>query len=115
MYDLAIADMVVIDWGQLDATFAEVAGRVVTDFRERKKFGLRKYGTTLQAFNGRNWRMDLYEELLDAAVYARQGMAEVRVKSGPEYRRAQLVYHYLLRHLVIIRQVLDDAEAKTAD
>ena len=45
---------------------------VLKDIQDRDKFGLSKYGTRLQPFNGRNVLNDLYQELLDAVVYIRQ-------------------------------------------
>lgn len=52
------------------------------DLLERKAFGLRKYGTTLQAHNGRDPLKDLYDELLDAVVYTRQLIAERSFKAS---------------------------------
>lgn len=49
---------------------------VVEDMRRRKEMGLRKYGTILQAGNGRNALQDAYEEVLDLAVYLRQRIEE---------------------------------------
>jgi len=50
----------------------EVWKLVMQDMEERNKEGIRKYGTPLQPFNGRKGLIDLYQELLDAAVYCRQ-------------------------------------------
>jgi hypothetical protein len=36
---------------------------------ERMQVGLRRYGTLLQPFNGRNYMQDAWEELLDLSVY----------------------------------------------
>lgn len=44
---------------------------VIADIEDRKRFGLEKYGTTLQPGNGRRGLVDLYQELLDAAAYCR--------------------------------------------
>jgi hypothetical protein len=44
---------------------------VIQDVQDRKAFGLSKYGTILQANNGRKSLIDLYQELLDAACYCR--------------------------------------------
>lgn len=44
---------------------------VVKDIEDRKRFGLEKYGTLLQAGNGRKGLVDLYQELIDAACYCR--------------------------------------------
>lgn len=45
---------------------------VIEDMRQRDQEGRRKYGTPLQASNGRDPLVDLYQELLDACVYIRQ-------------------------------------------
>lgn len=49
---------------------------VIEDYKERKEFGMKKYGTPLQAFNSRDSLQDLYEELSDATLYARQAIYE---------------------------------------
>lgn len=49
---------------------------VCEDMQKRKQFGLSKYGTLLQAGNGRDALQDAYDEVLDLAVYLRQAIAE---------------------------------------
>lgn len=49
---------------------------VALDIEERKQFGIRKYGTALQAGNGRNMLQDAYEEALDLVIYLRGLLAE---------------------------------------
>lgn len=49
---------------------------VSADIAERKRVGLERYGTHLQAGNGRDALIDLYQEILDAACYARQLLEE---------------------------------------
>jgi len=49
---------------------------VLADMARRDKLGESRYGSRLQAHNGRDSLRDLYEELLDGAVYARQLMFE---------------------------------------
>lgn len=51
---------------------------VIEDMRERKQFGLKKYSTELQPFNGRSFLQDAYEEVLDLAVYLRGKLEEER-------------------------------------
>jgi hypothetical protein len=46
------------------------------DLLQRKEFGLAKYGTPLQADNGRDQLRDGYEELLDFACYIRLAIDE---------------------------------------
>ena len=51
---------------------------VITDLFNRMEHGMRKYGTYLQANNGRNALQDAYEEALDLAVYLKQALEEQR-------------------------------------
>ena len=51
---------------------------VIADMRERDRIGRERYGTPLQAHNGRDALQDAYEEILDAAVYLRQAIEEAR-------------------------------------
>lgn len=54
--------------------------KVMADLDERMKFGTRKYGTPLQAHNGRDALLDAYEEALDLCVYLKQALVE---RDGP--------------------------------
>jgi hypothetical protein len=45
---------------------------VIRDMRERDNVGRARYGTPLQASNGRDALVDAYQEALDLAVYLRQ-------------------------------------------
>lgn len=49
---------------------------VLADMQARDAEGRRKYGVPLQPHNGRDALVDLYQELLDACVYARQAIYE---------------------------------------
>lgn len=49
---------------------------VVEDIIERAEMGKKKYGVCLQAGNGRDALQDLYEELMDAVLYAKQAIIE---------------------------------------
>lgn len=49
---------------------------VKADFDARDELGAKRYGTRLQPHNGRDALRDMYEEILDAAVYARQMLYE---------------------------------------
>lgn len=51
--------------------------RVAVDVAARGELGRKRYGTKLQAFNGRKPLQDAYEELLDAACYTLQAKTEV--------------------------------------
>lgn len=63
---------------------------VMKDMAERKQFGFAKYKVLLQPFNGRDPLKDLYEEILDAAVYIRQAMWE---RDNPEAAATLKAYH----------------------
>jgi hypothetical protein len=54
---------------------------VIEDMRARDNEGRRKYGTPLQAGNGRDALVDAYQEILDAAVYLRAEIEDR--KAGP--------------------------------
>lgn len=49
---------------------------VMADMQDRLQVGIERYGTGLQPHNGRDMLKDLYEELLDAAIYVRGAMYE---------------------------------------
>jgi hypothetical protein len=50
--------------------------RVREDLVARAEFGLKKYGTQLRTNNGRDTVNDLYQEVLDAIMYAMQARME---------------------------------------
>ena len=52
---------------------------VVKDIEDRKRFGLEKYGTLLQAGNGRKGLVDAYQEILDLVVYLRQHIEDFKM------------------------------------
>lgn len=64
---------------------APVWDLVVADMRQRDAEGRRKYGTPLQAFNGRRPLVDAYQEALDLVVYLRQ---EIEERASLEQRQA---------------------------
>ena len=49
---------------------------LVDDMRARDKFGREKYGTSLQAGNGRDALVDALQEALDLSVYLKQALVE---------------------------------------
>lgn len=53
-----------------------ILGMVLADLTNRAMEGKEKYGEPLLAHNGRNALWDLYQELLDAAMYIRQAIEE---------------------------------------
>ena len=49
---------------------------VIADMKDRDRVGRVRYGTPLQAFNGRDALVDAYQESLDLSVYLRQEIEE---------------------------------------
>ena len=49
-----------------------IHGLIIQDFNDRGEFGKSKYGTYLQAHNGRDVLKDAYQEALDLCQYLRQ-------------------------------------------
>lgn len=85
------------------------AKSVAEDLRARKQVGLERYGQPLQAHNGRDVDRDLYEELLDAVVYARQKQAECEDPTEAEFIRKRFVAP-LIKMLIDMRRLRDAAE-----
>lgn len=54
----------------------DIQSQVIADIEERRKVGIQRYGTALQPNNGRDAVRDLYEELIDGAMYAKQWLIE---------------------------------------
>lgn len=54
----------------------DVAPFVLADIQERVDAGEKKYGTTLQAHNGRDPLWDAYQEAIDLVMYLRQAIIE---------------------------------------
>lgn len=70
-----------------------IADLVIADVRARQELGQRRYGTDLQAHNGRDALVDAYQEAIDLAMYLRQALeerdAETSTKPAPEPRRTK--------------------------
>lgn len=68
----------------------ELASKLIEDAKERHEVGVKRYGTPLQAFNGRKPIVDAYQEALDLLVYTKQGLME----ESDSYRREVLDHLY---------------------
>lgn len=55
------------------------SGQVAAAILARKQKGIETYGTPLQAHNGRDPRVDAYQEILDCLAYTAQAAAEGRL------------------------------------
>lgn len=62
---------------------------VIADIKDRKLIGLQRYGTKLQAHNGRDCLVDAYQEALDLCCHLRQAIVErdSRDKEDEDARR----------------------------
>jgi hypothetical protein len=58
------------------ATGPAIQDLVMADVAERKRIGIERYGTPLQAHNGRDALVDAYQEALDLVQYLRQAIYE---------------------------------------
>jgi hypothetical protein len=70
-----------MEWGEpppIPNNKPSIHDLVIEDMHSRKEMGLKKYGTILQADNGRNALKDAYEEVLDLAMYLKQKLEEER-------------------------------------
>lgn len=56
---------------------------IKADIKARDEAGLKKYGTRLRAFNGRDPLVDAYQELLDGVVYQQQHLIELASSGRP--------------------------------
>lgn len=99
----AIADIVA---AELVAMGSSVAKKVAQDVMARKAFGMAKYGTALQPFNGRNSHMDLYQELVDALKYARLLLFESQFKDAASKELLD-TYRALSVECIKIRRLMD--------
>ena len=94
----------------------DIQSQVIADIEARRQVGISRYGTALQAFNGRDALRDLYEELIDAAMYVKQLMVE-REETERAFREGCKPYDpSALWHLpsegclVVEYEVVDDGE-----
>lgn len=69
-----IQDLVAAD--VREGVVSKFKDEILADIEARKQLGIKKYGTALQAHNGRNARMDAYQEVLDLLMYLRQDIEE---------------------------------------
>ena len=92
-------------WPQVLADLKEKIGippTLLEDMRSRDQFGLKKYGTQLQPFNGRNPIRDAYQEALDLCVYTKQATIE-----NPADREVDEAHGKAVRCAIALRQLLD--------
>jgi hypothetical protein len=54
----------------------DIQSLVIDDIYKRRLLGIKRYGTALQANNGRDGLLDAYEEALDLTIYLKQVLVE---------------------------------------
>ena len=61
-----------------------IEAEVCADIARRQQMGKAKYGTTVAAnpLPLRDWMQHYYEELLDAAIYAKRAITEIDAKEA---------------------------------
>jgi len=74
---------------------------VLSDMSERDRVGRARYGTPLQANNGRDPLVDACQELLDGAVYLRQAIVE-----APPSPALNMLYRRLLHDVIELRRLM---------
>jgi hypothetical protein len=114
MHDRVIQDILSRDphWDVSVGKARTIRDQVADDLMSRKAFGYDKYGTILHVDNDRNFLIDLYQELLDASVYARGRLLEVP-EDGLEWTILFEVYDDVVGHLVKVRRLLNASGATT--
>lgn len=103
MHDLVIADLDC--WPESDETLAAIRALL----EERKRVGLERYASLLQANNGRDARRDLLEELADGIVYAHQ--VQVERGQGPGSAGAFEAYEHIAFALARAVQIPEASRA----
>lgn len=71
---------------------ADTQSLVIADVGARRQMGIEKYGTPLQAHNGRDALMDAYQESLDLSCYLRQMIEERNDVASPPLEFGAQVY-----------------------
>jgi hypothetical protein len=104
VWDLVIHDLSNDSEAMRAALLPSLRELLVTDARERDAVGRQRYGTPLQAGNGRDALVDAYQESLDLVVYLRQAIEE-----GTPVRSA---YLHAIHCAASVRMTIRDRGAK---
>lgn len=85
---------------------------VMADLVERKRVGISRYGVPLQAHNGRDMLVDLYQELMDAVIYIRGAIEErsSSVSYNEEQRRELLDFVRRLSNVDDVEPLMIEAD-----
>lgn len=77
---------------------SDIQSMVISDIVKRRELGIQRYGTALQAHNGRDMLQDAYEEAIDLAIYLRGCIEErdtSKAKSEEYFTRLAKQQHEL--------------------
>lgn len=75
---------------------------LIEDLRERKEYGLAKYGTVLHKGDGRPPLRDIYDEVLDKLAYMVNAIAKDPVLA----RALEQEYHHEIRFAIRLRGLM---------
>lgn len=96
MQDLVIEDL--RNGGYLTGNLEVFNQLLINDIEARKAIGIRRYGQTLKAFDGRDNLLDAYHEAIDLVVYLRKDIYEQQ--GGPlHYMKALEILAWLRKRL----------------
>lgn len=93
----------------LRETLYEQHHAIIQDLEDRAAEGLKKYGTYLETFNGRDPLMDGYQEILDLLMYAKQYELE-QLEAGVNWVSAEAPFWKALQLAVSIKSRLEARE-----
>ena len=80
---------------------------LIPDLLKRQAFGLERYGTPLQAFNGTNQGLQMYEELLDGIAYAIARIEECRERRDPREIDWSIALEMTVATADLVKSILD--------
>lgn len=83
----------------------DIQSQVIADIEARRELGIQRYGSALKPHNGRDALRDLYEELIDAACYAKQAMVERATPATP-------VEHDRRIHAIVFNAITQESRAR---
>lgn len=100
-------------WADLNGAVAEddIREAVIQDMRDRDAIGWERYGGPLVTNDGRDPLVDMYQELLDASVYAKKGL----LGGGLTQAHAEaltVVYARLLRDACTVRGMIREVRGE---
>lgn len=94
----------------VESNFGAGHRSLLKDMIDREELGIKKYGTPVQAFNGRDCLIDAYQEMLDCLVYLRQKLEEFNIEKTPLHltNRIRHIYRDQLFLTKMLREKLDE-------